>query len=400
MPSSLVIGLEKIRREPKTLKDFGRIALLCNQASVSADYTHAAEIFSTLLTKQLTCFLSPQHGLFGVQQDNMIESEHGNFSHYNNLPIFSLYSDVREPTAEMLSHCDTIAIDLQNVGCRVYTFKYTVAACLRAAKKHHKKVLILDRPNPLGGVTLEGMVLEKEMTSFVGEFQIPMRHGLTLGEAALFFNSFIGADLEIIPMTGWNPEKIFSDLNSPWVMTSPNLPTIDPVYIYPGTVALEGTNISEGRGTALPFQLIGAPYIKDSYAFVDKIKRLLPDLRGVFLRPVEFMPTYHKGAHDVCRGVQIHILKPEQILSFTLGVAIIRTAMEMGGDLFAWKKPPYEYNFETLPIKLIYGCPEVAEKIQASDFSLKDSFWHSGIESYIEKITPFLLYPRQLKIGA
>jgi uncharacterized protein YbbC (DUF1343 family) len=288
-------------------------------------------------------------------------------------------------------------IDLQNTGCRVYTFKYTLAACLRAARKYDKRVVVLDRPNPVGGVTVEGRVLDPDVFSFVGEFSIPMRHGLTLGEAALLFNESIGASLDIVTMTDWDPNSLWHATGLSWVLTSPNLPTAESTYIYPGTVAFEGCNVSEGRGTTLPFQLIGAPYLQDSDAYVQRVKKLAGDLPGVHLRPAEFQPTYHKWQNQTCYGVHLHLLEPHQVPTFRLGLALMRAAAEVGETAFQWKQPPYEYETEILPIRLILGGQAADEKLLAAEFSVDDEYWSSGLERYCDQASRFLQYPRTLK---
>jgi uncharacterized protein YbbC (DUF1343 family) len=272
----------------------------------------------------------------------------------------------------MLDGLETLIIDLQIVGCRIYTWKSTIAGCLRAAKAHGKRIVILDRPNPVGGTVLEGNTLEMDAASFVGQFPIPMRHGLSAGEAAQFFNRGIGADLEVVALENWDPSQVWDDFGRQWVPTSPNLPTIAPVHVYPGTVVFEGTNLSEGRGTALPFQLLGAPYIPDSELFVDKVLSILGnDSPGLILRPTSFQPTFHKWAGQECNGLQIHVIDPKKVRSFALALAILQTAMDMGGDAFQWKQPPYEYDLETLPIKLIFGSHKIVSKF-GKNFSIAD----------------------------
>jgi uncharacterized protein YbbC (DUF1343 family) len=390
------VGLERLAADASIAKSWGRCGLVCNQASVTSDFIPAWDVFHNALGSRLTALFGPQHGFYGTKQDNMIETGHARFSRFG-VPLYSLYSETREPTPDMLSQVDTIVIDLQVVGCRIYTWKATIAGCLRAAKKLNKKVVILDRPNPVGGEVCEGRVLDMDSTSFVGEYPIPMRHALTAGEAAKFFNSFIGANLEVVELKGWNPKSFWGDLERPWVLTSPNLPTIDAVYVYPGTVIFEGTNISEGRGTGLPFQFIGAPYIPEGSTYRDRVIQILGGQSpGVYLRDSQFEPTSQKWAGKTCKGVQIHVTDYRAVRSLDLSVALVRAAIEVGEGSFAWKDPPYEYDHKTLPMKLIYGSQKSADKFMAKDFSLLDPFWHEGIQRYIESVTPFLLYPRKL----
>jgi uncharacterized protein YbbC (DUF1343 family) len=349
------------------------------------------------LGKNLVALLAPQHGFHSTVQDNMIETEHS-IHPPTGLPIYSLYSETREPTEAMLKTIDTMVIDIQIVGCRVYTFKYTIAACLRAAKKHNKRVVILDRPNPLGGVLIEGSALDLSVKSFVGEFEIPMRHGLTSAEAAIFFNQSIGASLEIIPMKEWNPASLWSDLNRNWVLTSPNLPTVDAVYIYPGTVLFEGTNISEGRGTGLPFQFIGAPFVTNAGKLINKIGEILGKEIGesIFLRETSFEPTSQKHKNQTCHGFQIHIMNAKRLKSYNIGLGILRAFIEEYPDDFAWKQPPYEYEYVKLPINLIVGIKDADRHLTDGSFSLTDSLWSQGISKYIEIVLPHLLYERKM----
>jgi uncharacterized protein YbbC (DUF1343 family) len=391
-----VLGLERLAANPDLSKDWGRCGLVCNQASVTKDMRPAWDVMYQALDGRLVALFGPQHGFYGTKQDNMIETGHAKHSSLA-LPMYSLYSETREPTAAMLEGIDTIVIDLQIVGCRIYTWKATIAGCMRAAKKLGKRVVVLDRPNPVGGEICEGRVLDEDATSFVGEYPIPMRHGLTAGEAARFFNSYIKCELDVVELLDWNPKAYWGDLARPWVLTSPNLPTIDPVYVYPGTVIFEGTNISEGRGTGLPFQFIGAPYIPDGRVFKDRVKSLLGgSMPGVFLRECQFEPTSQKWAGQTCSGIQIHVTDKSKIRSLDLSIALVRAAIELGDGQFRWKEPPYEYDYQTLPIKLIYGSRKTDTKFMATDFSLSDPFWHEGIEAYVERAKDILLYPRKL----
>ena len=392
-------GLENLLTSPGQSSSWGRIGLVCNQASVDSEFRPAWTLLKQLFGNRLVSLFGPQHGFYGTAQDNMIETGHTAQGEYS-LPVYSLYSETREPTREMMAELDTIIIDLQITGCRIYTWKSTIAGCLRAAKRDGKRVVILDRPNPVGGVFLEGRVLDPAAASFVGQFPTPMRHGLTAAEAAVFFNQSIGADLVTVKLSNWNPNHIWRDLERPWVLTSPNLPTIDPVYVYPGTVIFEGANLSEGRGTGLPFQFAGAPYIKSSKQFLHRVNDLLGGgSPGIFLREASFEPTSQKWAGVVCRGLQIHVTNPAIVKSYDLALAILRGAIEMGGELFAWKDPPYEYDYKTLPMKLIMGCLNADQKLLSQSFDLDDSYWHGGIEEYIPKAERILLYDRKLTLA-
>ena len=384
---------------PRMADSWGNCALLCNQASVSRDFEPAWKVAHRLLGTRLKSLLGPQHGFYGTAQDNMIETRHVRDEDLK-IPIYSLYSETRQPTPEMLDGIDTLIVDLQIVGCRIYTWKATIAACLRAAAQRGMRIVILDRPNPVGGEILEGRVLDMDASSFVGEFPIPMRHGLTAGEAARFFNRTIKADLHIVALEGWRPQMLWADLNRPWVLTSPNLPTIDPVHVYPGLVILEGTNISEGRGTGLPFQFVGAPYIKRSSDLLERVVTLLglkPGQHppGIFLREASFEPTSGKWMKKVCYGLQVHVVDPSKVRSFDFALALVRACIELSDGAFAWKEPPYEYDLVTLPMKLIIGSHKADRKFIDPNFSIQDIFWHEGLLDFAQEAQEILLYRRK-----
>lgn len=385
------LGIQRLMENPTLASSWGRCAFLGNQASVTPDFKASWVLLHDLLGKNLTAIFGPQHGFHATVQDNMIETGHGTGPF--GLPVYSLYSETREPKDDMLSNVDTIVVDLQLTGCRVYTFKYTIAACLRAAQKLGKKVVILDRPNPIGGTQVGGRSLDLRAKSFVGEFEIPMRHAMTTAEAATLFNKGIGASLEVVKMEGYSGTEYWSDLYKHWVLTSPNLPSIDSVYVYPATVMLEGTNISEGRGTGLPFQFVGAPYIKNSEAYAKRIQDYIRS-DAVYLRPAEFQPTSQKWAGEVCHGVHIHVVEPKRIHTYALGLAIIRAAMDMDAKAFQWKAPGYEYNHKDLPIDLILGELDSHKKLEAG-LDLKDPFWSKGEEEYARQLSETMIYRRQ-----
>ena len=389
------IGLERVSENSHLSKDWGRCGLVCNQASLAYGFVHTVSILSEILGTRLVAIFGPQHGFKGTVQDNMIETENS-YDQSLKIPIYSLYGEHREPTEKMLFNIDTILIDLQTVGCRVYTFKYTIAACLRAAKKFKKKVVVLDRPNPLGGTQIEGRCLEASLHSFVGEFEIPMRHGLTPGEAAKFFNQSIKAELEVISMLGWNPAYNWHETNRPWVMTSPNLPSLDSVFLYPGLVAFEGCNLSEGRGTTLPFQFMGAPFISNLDKLLDYISSIIPKESGVFLRQVSFQPTYGKWKGQECFGFQVHLTDFDKMCSYLLSMAILHAVQKFFPMNFSWIDGPYEYEYRKKPIKLILGSESFEEHLE--DFDKNNAYWYDGISDYIDKVRPLLLYERKMEV--
>jgi uncharacterized protein YbbC (DUF1343 family) len=278
--------------------------------------------------------------------------------------VYSLYSDTREPTAKMLAGLDALVIELQDVGTRIYTYVYTMANCLKAARRHGLPVFVCDRPNPIGGLGIEGEVLDERFTSFVGQYPIPMRHGMTIGELARLFNEHfgIGAILEVVPMAGWSRGAYFDDTGLSWVLPSPNLPTLDSAIVYPGTVLFEGTNVSEGRGTTRPFELITAPWVDPEPFCADLNARGLP---GVHFRPVIVEPTFHKHAKLPCGGCQLHVTSRNALRPLETGIVLMEAFKRAGQDQFLWKQPPYEYEHTKMPIDILYGSPGLREGLDA-----------------------------------
>jgi uncharacterized protein YbbC (DUF1343 family) len=336
------------------LKD-RKVGIVSNPASVDANYVHVVDALMNAPGVTVAALFGPQHGFRSDVQDNMIETPHGNDCR-RRVPVFSLYSETREPTAEMLRDVDTMVVDLQDIGARIYTYIYTMANCLRACAKHKVNIIVCDRPNPIGGVEVEGPMLVPGNESFVGQFPIPMRHGMTIGELATFFNEYfeIKAPLQVIPMAGWNRSMYFDETGLPFVMPSPNIPTLDSAIVYPGTVLFEGTNASEARGTTRPFELVGAPWV-EAERFADEMNaRKLP---GVHFRPAVFEPTFQKHAKKRCGGCQIHVLDRQAFKPVLTGVALIDAIKAAGPQDFAWRRPPYEYEHEKEPIDILAGSP-------------------------------------------
>src|SRR5216684_961041 len=362
------LGVERLLTEKIDLLRGARVGLVCNQASVDHGLRHGADLVHAHPKVRLTTLFGPQHGIRGDVQDNMIETAHA-ADRQTGLPVYSLYSETREPTARMLQDVDVIVVDLQDVGCRIYTFVYTMANCMRAARALGKRVIVCDRPNPIGGEAVAGNLLEPAFASFVGQYPIPTRHGMTAGELARLFNERfgIGCTLEVVRMEGWARRHWMDDTDAPWVMPSPNMPTLDTATVFPGTVHLEGTQMSEGRGTTRPFELVGAPYI-NAEDFAKALSSL--DLPGVHFRSCVFVPTFQKHGGKACGGVQIHVIDREAFEPVITGVAIVKTAFDMYGESFRWKDPPYEYEYERNPFDLIAGTPALREAIERGD-SLK-----------------------------
>jgi len=384
-------GLERFIDTPPAWVSKCRIGLLCNPASVDRNYAHARKLIRQRFPEQLTTLFSPQHGFFAEKQDNMIESDHMEDPELN-IPVFSLYGADRIPTKSMFDDVDLLVIDLQDVGTRVYTFIYTMSYCLESAKKYGKRVIVLDRPNPVNGLTIEGNLLKPDCASFVGRYPIPMRHGLTIGELALLFNDFfdIGADLDIISMKNWNRSMFFQDTGLPWVPPSPNLPTPDSALVYPGQVLWEGTNISEGRGTAKPFELFGAPFL-DTTHMAQSLDKSCSN--GAFLRPAAFEPTSNKWSGRLCRGFQIHITDPKKFTPFRLSFYLLRLMISQHTERFEWKSPPYEYEHKRLPIDLIIGDKKIRKQIENCENPQKiEASWEDDLKEFKSISSRFHLY--------
>lgn len=308
------------------------------------------------------------------------------------IPVYSLYGQTREPTARMFEHIDTLLIDLQDAGTRVYTFIYTMAYCMEAAKKWGKGIIVLDRPNPISGGSVEGNCLSPDVTSFVGRYPLPMRHGMTMGELARLFNDAygIGCELSIIPMKGWNRAMYFEDTGLPWVPPSPNLPTPDSATVYPGQVLWEGTNVSEGRGTTQPFELFGAPFIDPARI----LKHIGPSaIPGATLRPAGFEPTSNKWQGTLCRGFQIHVSDRKTYHPYRTSLLLLSAILSLHGEAFSWKQPPYEYEFHRLPIDLILGDGHLRQRIEALErIDQIEASWQAATLEFQKLSKAFWLY--------
>lgn len=387
-------GLERIIQEAEFSAKVGkdsRIGYLSNQACTDRNLVHGRILLQQKFGARLTCLFSPQHGFFSEKQDNMIESDHS-IDGKTGLPICSLYGEHRKPTGEMYENLDVLLIDLIDVGTRVYTFMYTMAYCLEAAKEYNKKVIILDRPNPIGGDLVEGNILQEDCTSFVGLYPIPMRHGMTMGELAKLFNDEFGlqADLEVIPVSDWQRDVLARDLDFPWIAPSPNMPTPEAALVYPGQVIWEGTNVSEGRGTTQPFEFCGAPYCNH-----DEVLEFISrnDLPGCLLRPVVFEPTSGKWAKQSCNGFQIHVTDSSRFKPYRTSLALYQAISLLYPDQFQYKEPPYEYEYERLPMDLILGDKKVRKALEnGTEIADIEKGWQAELLDFEQVRQKYLLY--------
>jgi uncharacterized protein YbbC (DUF1343 family) len=374
-------------RLPEALKR--RVGLICHQASVDGRLRHAVALFREKKIK-LTTLFAPEHGMWGTAQDQVPIPGEEDLA--LGIPVHSLYGDHRYPSEESLRDVDTLVCDLQDVGSRYYTFVWTMALAMQACAKYSKKFIVLDRPNPIDGNTLEGPVLDPEFASFVGLYSTPVRHGLTIGEMALWVNAVydIGADLEVIAMNGWRRSMSYDQTGLPWVLPSPNMPTLDTAWVYPGGCLIEGTHLSEGRGTTRPFELLGAPYIQP-----DKLAEVLNhyELPGVIFRGCRFEPTFHKFQGESCGGVQVHVTDRRRVDPFFVYLRLIQGIHDLYPNQFAWRDPPYEYERIKLPFDILCGTDSIRRAIEAGEsLAPLAARWRPGIEAFDLQRREFLLY--------
>ncbi len=381
-------GLDNLEKIPRRLRD-ARMGLVVNPSSVNSGLKHAIEIFFKRFN--LKALFGPQHGIRGETQDNMIEWK-GFIDPSTGLPVYSLYSDTRKPSPEMLRDIDVLVFDIQDIGTRYYTFIWTMDLCMEACMENNKALIVLDRPNPISGNKIEGPVLREEFKSFVGQKSIPVRHGMTIGEISLYLKEryYQRLELHIVKLTGWKRDMWFDDTGLTWVMPSPNMPTIDTASVYPGMCLLEGTNISEGRGTTRPFEIFGAPFI-DPDRLIKRLKEM--KVESVIFRPLYFQPTFHKYAGQVLGGAQIHVINRERFKPFKTGVTIIKAIHDLYEKEFRWKRPPYEYEKKKLPIDILAGTDRLRKDIEDGKMLDEMEDWWKAESKEFEKIRKeFLLY--------
>lgn len=390
MSEHVQTGLDSLENESCARLGDRRVGLLANPASVTADLRHVSAILLSAGVN-LACIFGPQHGYRGNTQANMIEWEGYNDSDLG-IPVHSLYGERREPSGAMLAGLDAVIIDLPDVGARPYTYLWTAVLMMRRCAATGAAVLVLDRPNPIGGTEIEGPILEEEYISFVGLHPIPQRHGLTIGEtlAMIHWREKLSCPLDIVAMTGWNRTERFEETGLPWVLPSPNIPTPLTALLYTGTVMLEGTNISEGRGTTRPFEIIGAPWIEPA-----RFSRELAGcgLPGAVFRPLWFTPTWDKYAGELCGGVQIHVVDGDAFRPVRCCAMIIAAAARLYPERFEWLNPPYEYDHRHRPIDIITGGPHLREAIDGTgDLGTLFERWKRDEDTFLEEREPYLIY--------
>jgi uncharacterized protein YbbC (DUF1343 family) len=391
-PMTVVTGLERVLTEADRLAHAGRLGLLYNQASVDRVFQTAPDLINSAFPGRLRVLFGPQHGVAGTEQANMIESAHAEHPRLG-IPVFSLYADYRKPTPAMLADLDTVLVDMQDVGTRVYTYAATVMHLMEACADASIDVCILDRPNPINGRQVEGNLLSPDYASFVGPYPIPMRHGMTLGELMLLYNEeyAIGCRLTVVPVEGWERNKYFDETGLPWVLPSPNMPLVETAVVYPGQVMLEGTNVSEGRGTTRPFEIFGAPFI-DSRAVLAALET--EALRGAVLREISFKPAFDKWKDNACTGFQIHVVDRELYRPYISSLALISAVRRLYPNDFQWAAPPYEYVSDKLPIDVIIGDAAVRRDLEEGRSVLDmERDWQDDLDRWLAIRSRHLLYP-------
>jgi uncharacterized protein YbbC (DUF1343 family) len=354
-------GLQRLLDRPEPVRGL-RVGLVVNPSSITPTLEHASVALTGRRGVRVTALFGPEHGIAADAQD-LVEVGHSRDG-ATGLPVYSLYGETRVPTPGMLAGVDAMVYDVQDVGSRYYTFVYTMLHVMEACAREGKRVVVLDRPNPIGGDAVDGNVLDPAYRSFVGMHPLAVRHGMTSGELALLFREELALDLDlhVVPMKGWRRAMAYEDTGLPWVLPSPNIPTVDTAFVYPGGCLVEGTNLSEGRGTTRPFELVGAPWL-DAHALARALEK--ERLPGVGFRAAAFTPTFQKHAGELCHGVQVHVLDRRRFPAFLTYLLLIQHARRQDPARFAWRDPPYEYEHVRLPIDILCGTDRIRKAIEA-----------------------------------
>jgi len=386
---SVTVGLDSLLARPE-LPRGQSICLVCNQASVTSTLAPCIDAILGAKRHDLKFVLAPEHGVSGyVQAQEQVDHRRDGRI---DVEIHSLYGSRISPDPKLLAKTDALVFDVQDVGSRYYTYVWTMLHCMYACAEANVSMAVLDRPNPINGATLEGNVLDPRFASFVGMHPIPVRHGMTVAELANLFNDQlqIGCDLLVFKMQGWRRATFFDETGLFWVPPSPNMPTLDTALVYPGMCLLEGTNISEGRGTTKPFELFGAPFI-DAHTLCERLNHL--SLPGARFRPASFRPTFDKYAEELCHGAQIHVLDRKTFKPYLTGLSIVSVLRELVPDSFKWRKPPYEFETERLPFDILTGTDSIRLAIEAGvppqDI---EAGWRAQLDDFRELRKQYLLY--------
>lgn len=397
---TVTTGLERLIHDKNCQNEIqGDIGVLCHSASVTSHFSFIIDELISLYGQRLKKIFGPQHGLVSDVQDNMVETDHTIHPYYQ-LPVYSLYSETRAPTTEMLEGLDTLIVDLQDVGTRVYTYISTLALTMQKAQECGVKIVVLDRPNPVGGELMEGAISQEEWVCFVSQIPgIPMRHSLTLGEVAQWVQSFITpqVELSVIKMKNWQRSMCFQKTGLPWVSPSPNLPTPQGAQVFPGSVLFEGTNISEGRGTTRSLEQVGHPKL-DAHKFALHFKSILKQagLHGQEIRAVQFLPMFQKHAQKSCGGLFIHPTKQDHFRAWAVGQMLLRELYQELGHSFKWNDQVYEYETQHLAIDYINSGPKLRRWVESQGSA--DELFHieqSGMDEFKRRRREILIYSHQ-----
>lgn len=384
------LGIDVLERQGFKSLWGARVGLCVNLASCNSALKPTLTLIADHKKVNLSVIFAPEHGLFGALQDQVPAGSFYDDNH--RVQVYSLYDETLVPENAITGKIDVVVIDLQDVGSRYYTFIWSVIMLIEECTRLRKKVVVLDRPNPLNGQTLEGPVLDPEYVSFVGLYTVPIRHGMTIAELCSMMNNEmgIGADLKIIKMHGWKRNMYHDDTGLTWTMPSPNMPWLSTALVYPGLCLLEGTNISEGRGTTRPFEICGAPWV-DGFTIASVLgKKKLP---GVCFRPISFIPTFHKYQNQLCGGIHIHIKNRTSFNPVATGLEIIKTIRNIYPHKFRWRKPPYEFEKKKMPFDILVGNNWIRKSIEDNrNLSSMTKKWQKNLCSFAKRRKGFLLY--------
>lgn len=383
-------GLDLFFKHKKAILAGKKIALVANPSAIDSSFRFILDLFLAEKSWEVAALWGPEHGLRAELQDQDWSESFQDPK--TGLPVYSLYGKHLKPTPEMMHEVDAVVFDIQDVGSRYYTFIYTLSYVMEACFEHQKEVVVLDRPNPINGNDLEGPILEDGYESFVGRYPIPIRHGMTVGELALYFHHefHINCRMEVIQMEGWSREDFFEQTGLPWVMPSPNMPTVDAAIVYPGMCLFEATNVSEGRGTTRPFEIFGAPWI-DPDEFCSAMREFV--LPGVHFRPLYFQPTFNKFHKQVCGGAQMHVTNRKLFQPVKTALCLLFVLMRDYPNEFRWKDPPYEFVTDRLPIDILWGNSWIRQDLEKSlPPDEIEGKWQPGLSAFEKRREKYLLY--------
>lgn len=386
-------GLERLLEQPRRWLGHARVGLVANPTSVDRRLAHAIDLMHGHSAIDLRLLFGPEHGIRGAAQDMVqLGDTRDPVTGLREVSLYGTSFASLSPRPDDLAQLDVLVFDVQDVGARYYTYAATLALCMRAAREAQRKVVVLDRPNPIGGVQVEGGGLDEGLENFCGLYPVPQRHAMTMGELARLFNETfaVGCELEVVPCEGWRRDMYYDACDLPWVMPSPNMPTLDTAIVYPGMCLLEGTNLSEGRGTTRPFELFGAPFV-DGCLLAEELRRC--DLSGLALRPCIIEPTFHKFHGQRCGAVQLHVIDRQAFNAYRTGMAVLVTVKKLWPDAFAWRTAPYEFRDDVPAIDLLTGKAAVRHAIDdGKDLEAVMAIACAGTEAYEAGRERALLY--------